>query len=104
MEEQGRGVQGVIRATTPANGGRPKRIRINRPSYSFRGKIPELYGSAWWKVKPMGSKSKVKKKKGRATPFSRGVVPTLLIFWQMKQQPATKVLVILRCRQIILPP
>jgi hypothetical protein len=32
--------------------------------YSFWSKILELYGLAWWKVKPLGSKSKAKKKKG----------------------------------------
>jgi len=33
------------------------------PSYSFWAKILELYGLAWWKVKPMGSKSKARKRK-----------------------------------------
>jgi len=35
------------------------------PRYSFWSKILELYGLAWWKVKPVGTKSN-KKKGGKA--------------------------------------
>lgn len=33
--------------------------------YSFWAKILELYGLAWWKVKPIGSKGKARKKERR---------------------------------------
>ncbi len=36
---------------------------IARMAYSFWSKILELYGLAWWKVKPIGCRSKRKKKK-----------------------------------------